>query len=328
MTRFNLIRNTAVPRNLLTWGKTTSALLFAAILIFCSLTIGCSSDKPNPVSSTVQIPTPAPVQTVASNTPAPVMKDEAKPTPKKVAVRKRPATVTYSDKTSGVQFEYPRKYALETGDGATSLAASSSLPMDFVQPGGVALAAVELPESSYANTDFSSGYFSVNVHKEISEQNCGKFSVPQPKTSDPNAEDAPVFMLGDMEMKAAEAVAGEGARQSDSKYFHFFQNGACYEFVLNVTTLSPATEGQMKHVDRDKVFNRLETILATVKINPVAAAEPATTAVEEKPALVNSDGSAMKQDSNAPGSQETEKSGTASKQTSDASVPTTATSPQ
>jgi hypothetical protein len=55
---------------------------------------------------------------------------------------------------------------------------------------------------------------------------------------------------------------------SDSKYFHVYQNGACHEFALNVTTDASA-EGLVKHVDRDKVFNRLEQILSTVKINPI-----------------------------------------------------------
>jgi hypothetical protein len=81
-------------------------------------------------------------------------------------------------------------------------------------------------------------------------------------------------------MQGTEAVAGEGTRQSDAKYFHVFQNGACYEFALNVTTIAPNVRGE-KHVDRDKVFNRLEKILATVKINPVESAPvaaPETTA--------------------------------------------------
>ena len=84
-------------------------------------------------------------------------------------------------------------------------------------------------------------------------------------------------MLGDLELRATEAVSGEGTRQSDSKYFHVFQNGACYEFALNVTTVA-SQEGVMKHVDRDKVFDRLEKILATVKINPVTAPAPEVTA--------------------------------------------------
>jgi hypothetical protein len=95
-------------------------------------------------------------------------------------------------------------------------------------------------------------------------------------------------MLGDLELRGTEAVTGEGTRQSDSKYFHVFQNGSCYEFALNVTTVA-SEEGIIKHVDRDKVFNRLEQILDTVKINPVAAPEvtaeaPKTTTTAATPA--------------------------------------------
>jgi hypothetical protein len=84
-------------------------------------------------------------------------------------------------------------------------------------------------------------------------------------------------MLGDLELRGTEAVAGEGTRQSDSKYFHVFQNGACYEFALNVTTVA-SEQGLTKHVDRDKVFGRLEQILSTVRINTVAAPEVAAQA--------------------------------------------------
>ena len=40
-------------------------------------------------------------------------------------------------------------------------------------------------------------------------------------------------------------------------------------------------EGLVKHVDRDKVFNRLEQILSTVKINPIT---PEVTAEAPAPA--------------------------------------------
>ena len=146
--------------------------------------------------------------------------------------------------------------------------------MNFVQPGGVALAAVELPETSFANTDFSSAFFNVSVHKSLTADQCTEFAVPQPKvappapstesastaTSDPaqasSSESSSRYpssapsskLVGDLELRATEAVSGEGTRQSDSKYFHAFQNGACYEFALNVTTVA-SEDGVMKHVD-------------------------------------------------------------------------------
>jgi hypothetical protein len=303
MNRINEIRSIAK-----TWGNNASTLFFAAVLIVCSVTVGCSSDKPKPVTATNQIPVTQP-ESPLPVMPAPAVQAEKKPAPKKV-VHKKPATVSYTDKNSGVTFEYPRRYAIETGEAATSLLASNPLAMNFVQPGGVALAAVELPETGFADTDFSSAFFNVSVHKTLTADQCTKFAVPQPKatpqasstesasptaatpaavqtTAEPSSDTLTAsnskLMLGDLELRATEAVTGEGTRQSDSKYFHVFQNGACYEFALNVTTVA-SDDGIMKHVDRDKVFDRLEKILATVKINPVTTSEvtaevPPTSAV-------------------------------------------------
>src|SRR5215469_4669250 len=313
MTRINAIRNTETNR-FLTWGQNTSALVFAAVLIICSVTVGCSSDKPKPVTADNQISMTQP-QPQLQPQPMPVARVQAenKPAPKKPVVHKKPATVNYTDQAYGVTFEYPRRYAIETGNAATELVQTNPIPMNFIQSGGVALAAVELPETSFQNTDFSSAFFDVSVHKELTADQCTEFAVPQPKMMIVPSESTPAapvtsneaakqdstpksdlqlagsqatasthpsnstkpstdsasnskLMIGDMELRGTEAVSGEGTRQSDSKYFHVFQNGACYEFALNVTT-DASGDGLVKHVDRERVFSRLEQILATVKIN-------------------------------------------------------------
>jgi hypothetical protein len=74
-------------------------------------------------------------------------------------------------------------------------------------------------------------------------------------------------LLADAKLHATESVTGEGERQSDAKYYRTFQNGVCYEFTLDVTTVGNQN-ATMKHVDRDRVFGRLESILASVKIEP------------------------------------------------------------
>jgi len=329
MNRSNALRNTAVSADFLAWGKNLAtvavgninALVFGAVLIVCSLAVGCSSDKPKPVSSNNQIPV---TQAQPQPMPAPVMQAESKPAPKKI-VHRKPATANYADKTYGVTFEYPRRYAIETGDAAADLVMTNPIPMNFVQPGGTALAAVELPETGFLNTDFSSAFFNVSVHKTLTADQCSEFAEPQPKTmkadvttdatdsapktdakqdstpqsdsqsapAQPSVEpaksaipDSSKLMIGDLELRGTEAVSGQGTRQSDSKYFHVYQNGACYEFALNVTT-DASEEGIVKHVDRDRVFNRLEQILSTVKINPVTpevTAENPAPAVPETPA--------------------------------------------
>jgi len=287
--RFHSVSRIVGTHNSIAWEKNASTLLFAALLVVCSITVGCSKDRPQPASSN-QTPTTQSSNPVVSTDllPASSVPEPAKKAPKKVA-RKRPSTVTYSDKTYGVSFEYPRKYALETGDAANELIASGPVPMDFTQPGGTALAAVSLPATSFPGTDFESGLFNVSVNKNLSVEDCGKFSVPQPDHSTPadsgtRANPASSkLMLGELELQSTEAVAAEGSKQSDAKYFHVFKNGACYEFALKVGTIGGGTETATKHVDHDKVFSRLEKILATLKITPAAAPEVVASAPQEAP---------------------------------------------
>jgi hypothetical protein len=300
MTRINLFRGTPVTNDSVAWGKTnfgknTSTFIFAALLIICAVAVGCSSEKPKPESSTnLSAMTPPAVTSPVTVPATPALQAAAKPVHKKV-VRKAPTTVTYADKTSGISFQYPRKYALETGDAANELVSSDPVPMDFVQPGGVALAAVAVPESAYANSDLALAFFNVSVNKTLTVEQCGEFSVPQPNPAAP-ADPAvqataqlSKLMIGDMELQSTENTASQGTREATSKYYHVFENGACYEFALRVITFGTENQGGAKHVDREEVFQRLEKILATAKIHPITAPEvtataPATPSASESPA--------------------------------------------
>jgi len=305
MTRINL-SNTR-ETSFLTWGKNASALVFAAVLIICSIAVGCSSDKPKPI--TINNPVPAAEPQAQPMPTMPVAQAENKPAGKKPVVRKRPATVNYADKTYGVTFEYPRRYAIETGDAATQLILSNAIPMNFVQPGGIALAAVELPETNYVNTDFSSAFFNVSMNKRLTAEQCGQFSGPQAKAeateaktevqaeakTEAKTDSTPAatpqiskVMIGDMELKSTDTLTSDGSREQESKYYHVFENGACYEFAIKVATGVETDEGG-KAVDREDIFKRLEKILATVKITAapapeVTASAPVTPAVPVTPA--------------------------------------------
>lgn len=278
------VRNTPATLDSVTWGKNNfdnniSMLVFAALLIICSVAVGCSSDKPKPVNSNNQSaiaqPTSTIVTTPADMSAASGLQAAAKPIHKKV-VRKAPATFAYTDKTSGVSFQYPRKYSLETGDAADKLVSSEPVPMDFVQPGGVAVAVVTLPTSVYPNGDLAAALFDVSVNKTLTAEQCGQFSEAKPAVPSDAAVPAMALpsklMIGDMELLSSETLASQGTREEASKYYHVFENGACYEFALKVATTGVETDGG-KHVDHKEVFQRLEKILATVKINPAATPE-------------------------------------------------------
>jgi hypothetical protein len=316
MTRINLFRNN--PESV-TWGTTnfvknvfdtSSPFIFAAALIACSLAVGCSSEKPQPVTASNQPSIQQPTPQIATIVPAPaaaVPQAVPKPMHKRV-VRKAPPTVTYADKTTGVTFQYPRGYALKTGDAAAEIFSTEPLPMDFTQSGGVPLAVVTLPESTYPKSDLAAASFEVSVNNTLTADQCGEFAVPQPDPGKP--DDAGVqataqlatppiskLLIGDMELQSAETStatnAEKGSREESSKYFHVFENGSCYEFALKVATTKTDSDqdpnSAMKPVDRDEVFHHLEKILATVKINPVT---PVVNA-EEKANTVSSPGPAQ-----------------------------------
>ena len=141
-------------------------------------------------------------------------------------VHKAPLTLTYVDSSSGVSFQYPRKYALKTGDAAREIIFSDLIPMDFVQSGGIAVVAVALPDSTYPNSDLTSAFFNVSVNKILTADQCSDFSVPQPDPAAPAeptvqataqlATPAPSkLMIGDMELESSETTATGGETGKD-----------------------------------------------------------------------------------------------------------------
>lgn len=273
------------------WGKINfgtmaSPLVFAATLIVCSLAVGCSNEKPKTEAmSSSPITTPnAPPVNAAMSAP-PVQQPETKPLAKKI-VHRAAVTAKYTDKSSGVSFRYPRKYSLKTGDAAKDLVGESFTPMDFVQAGGVALAAVAIPEGTYPKSDLESAFFNVSINKGLTAEQCGEFpggpvattTSPvdgggKPAESTTNQSQAPKLTIGDMELRSLESLASVGTDKEASKYYHVFQNGACYEFALKIVTTGEETDEGGKPVNRDEVFKRLQRILATVKIDAVKAPE-------------------------------------------------------
>ena len=181
--------------------------------------------------------------------------------PKKVK-KHRPANATYVNGTYGVSFSYPRKYSLQSGD------KNSSAPVqaNFLKPGAVQIASVDMPDSSYPDTDFSSALLNVSVNQGMTSEECTQF-VPGSKDSEP-AKPTTV-KLGMNEFTELERTNGEGNGQFDLKYFHLFKNGSCYEFALQVET-SRKPDEELAQVDRGKIFRQLEKILTTARIKDIA----------------------------------------------------------
>ena len=260
--------------------KLAMATITGAAILGLLLTMSaCSKQSPKPALSGGSSPsasvTPTPAATLVSAAvpPAPVKK-----TP-----RKCPANVTYNDANSGVSFLYPRKFALTSGDKAQpQLAAIGDVPMNFAEPGGVAVSTVALPSGAYPGTDFESAFFNVNVNRSVSEQECAQFAFVDTRNADGEPVDTEKVKIGSAHMEMTSSFSASAVKQAETQYYHSYENGACYEYVLGLGTEGFATEGGIEHVNRDEVFAKLEKILATVKINPVEqehVAEPAVASI-------------------------------------------------
>jgi hypothetical protein len=243
--------------------------------IFLLITNGCSKGSSKAPSA---ISAPAPVSPDVTS-PAPVaaaVQSVGAPKPAKKRAQHKAPTYTFTEPNYGVSFKYPKNYILKTGDEPQEmdLAGLGQLKTNYVQPGGVTVAAIELPRSSYPGTDFTSAYFGVSVNSTMSKEQCEVFAFP--KTEHPENEPNSVskVKIAGTEYSMVEDQGGSDKEEARLKYFHRFENGNCYEFSMGLGT-TDATVAGLKPVNRSLVFGRMEQMLATVKLQPVAVPEVA-----------------------------------------------------
>jgi hypothetical protein len=266
-----------------TVGALGALAMFAAVIVIGS----CSrSSKPvavqQPTQPTTPASAPAPTVPVPTPTPAPVVAKTKK---------HRAATLSYINREYGLSFNFPRNYQLRTQlnrelatkTGTETPVASRTVEpwqMNFVHSGGVALAAVEMPGNSYPGTDFTSGFINVSVYPGMTSESCSQFASPESSTGTDGSlpvKSGPV-KIGAIEFHEVENSSAM-TKQADAKYYHAFNNGACYEFALGIDTGAEGNGNVEKitPVDREVVFAKLEKILATVKLQPAVMPETQAT---------------------------------------------------
>ena len=272
---------------------TEKALFGAGVLAIATIsgvlllvTNGCSkgssraavvnSEPASPITPSAIVPSAAPVATAVQ--PA------STPKPAKKRVQRKAPMATYNDPASGVSFRYPKGYLLKTGDEPQrDLAGLGPVQTDFVQPGAVMVAALELPRASYPGTDFTSGFFSVSVNSEISQEQCEQFAFPKMEHAENQPGAVSKVKISGTEYRMVEDFGDKTSPHA--KYFHHFENGNCYEFGMGLNTTDENIAG-LKPVNRSLVFGRLEQILASVKLQPVEVKEVAKAPETQKEAPV------------------------------------------
>jgi hypothetical protein len=275
--------NTIFGTFLSSWSRQQKLAMIGCVAMLGVLLAmsACSEQSPKPALAVVSSPasnsaTPADAVTTAqANTAVPVAAAKKSP-------RKRPANVTYTDANSGVSFLYPRKFALSSGnDALPQYAGLGAASMNFVQPGGIAVATVVLPDGSYPGTDFASAFFNVNVNRNVSEQECAHFALADSHNVNGQSMDTEKVKIGSTDMETTSNFSASALTQTETQYYHSYENGACYEYVLSLGTAGYGVKDGAEPVNRDVVFAKLEKILATVKIKaaPVEQQHEAESAV-------------------------------------------------
>ncbi|HEY7402669.1 MAG TPA: hypothetical protein VIB39_04050 [Candidatus Angelobacter sp.] len=270
------VNSSSTKRARLIGGAVTAAATAMLLLAFVLDFNGCSKEKKNAsVNSSNQTqsslsPSPAPAVQ-----PATLMENKVEAAVDKKKAAKRISTATYKNATYGISFRYPKTYTMLTPDKDSK---ESSWPdpvaMNFTGDGGETLTTLVLPGTR------ASSYFKVSVNKSLTAEQCGKFATtpeqseaqtnPPVDTSDDSIAPEKTNVLG-VDFSKAESVT----EQSEARYYHHFENGACYEIALGVEDAPKVT----KPVDHLQVFDKLERILTTVKIKTeptaaVAVSEP------------------------------------------------------
>jgi hypothetical protein len=243
-----------------TVGALGALAMFAAVIA-----VGSCSRSSKPVA--VNQPLKPETSVSAPAVPAPVT------TPAPIVAKKktrRAATLSYVNREYGLAFNFPRNYQLKTQLKADR---ENVVQMNFVQPGGITLAAIELPRNSYPGTDFTSGTVNVSVNPGMTSEACAQFAVPEPGTRTHTPAKTDRVKLGAIEFNEVETSDAAMMTQPNAKFYHVFGNGACYEFALGVGTDSDHNVEEITPVDRKEVFSKLERILATVKLQPAVMPE-------------------------------------------------------
>ena len=277
------IESSSTKRARMIGGAATAAATAVLALMVVLDFNGCSSNDKKAQATPVQS-NANPVASVPAPSPTPAIleqKIEAAIAKKKVI--KRASTATYTNSTYGVSFRYPKTYTMLTPEKDSKESAwPDPVAMNFTEPGGQTLTTLVLPGTR------ASSYFKASVVKGVSEEQCGKFaSTPEQSevaTNPPvDATDDSISAVKANILGVEFAKAENVTEQSEARYYHHFENGACYEFALGVAD----APGTVKPMDHLQVFDKLERIMTTVKIKTTPAPVVATSETSTEPVPAN-----------------------------------------
>jgi hypothetical protein len=249
-------------------------LIATALLGVFVLESGCSkeSSKTAAIATPNQPVTTQPIQTMPASASTSAVASQ--PPAKKKARQRKLSASTYTNPAYGVSFRYPKYDNLKQADEANlEQDGAGPVAMNYVQSGGATIGMVELPRKLYSGTDFNSAFFNVSVNPKLTAAECEQFAFAGTDDPENNPAAASKTKVGATEFYAVEGFAEDENNEADVRYYHVFQNGSCYEFALGLETVAQGlpdeSKPDVKPVNHNEVFRKLNWILSTVKIQPI-----------------------------------------------------------
>lgn len=244
--------------------RRSRALILLGTLAALVITVACSSNSKPKVNSSQSVNAsvrPATLKTVAT-VPMPDNALSKSSNQEKPALSK---LIAYKSRDYGVSFAYPRQYAylsakvIANGDAVLQ-------PKSDGHDGQFTLARIEVPKGFYPDTDFESGYFTLSLNQDISQEEC-EASLNAGKDGKVQTES-----INGIDFKWLEVDSGGRGASEKLRNYVSFTNGTCYEVEMGVKTKNE--DGLAREVDPDQVLRRLDGILMTVKIQPAVQKAP------------------------------------------------------
>jgi hypothetical protein len=228
--------------------------------------LGHAVADPLPAKFSPGLPAPLPNPAAA---PQPALPPEAKPLSRreleKIHAAKARMLETYTNPQYGISLSYPRTYSLAEAEAITDDPNPLLQQRADGSPSQQLVVRIELPDNLYPRTDFLAGYLSLSVNPALTADQCG-----QAIGSEEEGQRSSTDINGVSWQRLQSWGTIDGTRTAWREY-SAYPSAICYEVELGVVTVN---DGTLTPVNEERVFNRLETVLRTLKIKPADSAAP------------------------------------------------------
>jgi hypothetical protein len=213
--------------------------LFIPMLIGLGVLSGCAATVTTPVSAPA--PAPVPAQTPTQQTQASIHNPLPYPDVE---------VLSYQNISYNFRFNYPNDFSFVTPSYA-------NLEDKIVQ--------IQVPKSTYGNTNFGDADFYVSAVYAKSLQDCLKLNLPEGSTGFVDSDK--VSINGVSYYKTAGNGAGAG-NFYESKTYRTYHNDFCLEIgqTIHTSNIGNYTPGTVTEVDKNPVWQKLDGIMQSFSL--------------------------------------------------------------